>query len=105
MIDTQAAGDTSALASTRVRAKRKRRARRAARVKTIAYGSGRTSDSMAGRLTVTIRPSSAARAALKSRKKLSVSVALTFQAAGGSPVTQSRHVTVKAARKHKRKKR
>jgi hypothetical protein len=85
-----------------VRKKHKRRARRAARTKVIAYGAGSASTSGAGRLTLRIPASRRGVAALRRARRLRVSVAITFDT-GAGPVTHTRSVTVKAAKKRKRR--
>jgi 6-phosphogluconolactonase len=106
LIQTEAGGDASAVASTKVRTGKKRKARRAARrskVKTINYGAGSATALAGGRLTIRIPPGRAGAAALRRTRKLRVAVSITFQATNGPPETRSRSVTVKAAKKHRKR--
>jgi hypothetical protein len=66
----------------------------------IVFAKGRLAASSPGTVTLKLRPTAsglkALKAALKQKKGVPVSVALTFQSArGGSPVSQTKTVTVK----------
>jgi hypothetical protein len=52
----------------------------------------------AGRVTVTLTPSRAGRAALKHRKRLALTVSATYTPARGAASTQARKVTVRKRR-------
>ena len=84
-------------ASTRVRSARSAVvARKRNLLRKIGYGSGSASRTAAGRLTVIIRPSRAAKAALTRTGRLRVAVTPTFQTPGATPQSHRRAITVTA---------
>ena len=72
------------------------------RAKKITYGRATVTASQGGAVKLTIKPSSAAKKALKKGAKLKVSVKLTFTPSGGTAATQTKTVIVKG-KKPKRK--
>ena len=72
--------------------------KRKERTRTVAYGSGRASRTTAGRLSLTIPPSRAAKAALKRTRRLGGTVMLTFQATDDAPARHSRSFIVTTPR-------
>ncbi|HET8952926.1 MAG TPA: calcium-binding protein [Solirubrobacteraceae bacterium] len=67
-----------------------------ARASRLAVGSAKRQVSKAGATTLTLKPTRAAKRALRARKRLAVTVKVTFKpAGGGSASTQSRRVILK----------
>jgi hypothetical protein len=74
--------------------------RRGGRAATIAYGSASTTTTQAGPVTLTIKPSGAAKRALKAGRTLTVTVAIAFTPRDGvAPVAQKRTMRVRARHK------
>lgn len=72
--------------------------------KTISYGSGSVAAFHAGTVTLTIRPTGVARAALARLGHLSVLVTIKFTPAnGGAPTTHQTMITVSAPKKKRHK--
>jgi hypothetical protein len=103
------AGRNAGRATTTQPASRRDRAaakKRKGKRRTVAYGTGYASTVTAGSFRLKIKPSSKTRKLLRQGRKLTVSVAVTFSPAGGTPNTKAARVTVKLKRaKRKTKKR
>jgi len=100
------AGTDSATATATVRssfAARTATHNSTARARRVGYGKGATSTSGAGTFTLTIKPTRAVRRVLAERKKLIVSIAVTFTPTGGAPNTRTTTVPVKLRPKQSRK--
>lgn len=67
----------------------------------IPYGVGTAAVNAPGGVALVIRPSKAAKKALKSAERLLVSAAVTFTPTGGNPKTQTVRVSVAGAAKHR----
>ncbi len=67
--------------------------------RTITVARARASARRAGRVTVTLRPSRAARAMLRRVTRLKASVRVTFRPAGGAPATRTTTVTFRSPRR------
>lgn len=95
---------TLALAGTAKKpAKKKRRARRSQGGRQITVGRVRLTVSRAGTYKVTLKPGSAAKRILRSKRKLKTSTRLTYTPKGGTARTSTRTVTLKLRKPAKKK--
>jgi len=95
---------TLALAGTAKKpAKKKRRARRSQGGRQITVGRVRLTVSRAGTYKVTLKPGSAAKRILRSKRKLKTSTRLTYTPKGGTSRTSTRSVTLKLRKPAKKK--
>ena len=74
-------------------------AKKKKKAKKITYGKTTVSVSAAGKVTVNVKPSSAAKKALKKGAKLKVSFQVTYTPTGGTAKTATKTVTVKGKKK------
>jgi hypothetical protein len=87
-LSAQAAGSYRAVATVRRSPKR-----------TFAYGNGRATTKSAGRVTLTIRPTPAAKRRLQTAGTR-VTIAITFTPAGGAARTKHKTVAVRSNKRH-----
>jgi hypothetical protein len=97
------ASATTRITSRYATAARKKKRKR----KTITYGTGQARAAAAGAVTLTIKPTRAARAALKRAKRLTVNVRVAFSPADGGPqviqTALARPTAPRPPKRHRRK--
>jgi hypothetical protein len=90
-------GSFTAIATTKVKTGKK--AGVAKKARRIRYGTGSATSTGPGTVTLTINPTKKAKRALKRRKKLGVSLSVTFTPTGGQAKAKTTALTVRYKRK------
>jgi Glycine rich protein len=102
LLDAPSAGAFTAVANGKVVKHGAAATASRGRAQTIPYGVGTAAVKAPGGVALVIRPSKAAKKALKTVKRLPVSIAVTFTPTGGNPKTQTVRVNVTGSAKPKR---